>query len=329
MLTLTRRAVAPMPTLPRAGRRAARRGRHRASSWPMGCSSSRCGSATAGSTSWARWRGSRPAIGQVTALLGTYLALIQLLLMSRAPWLDRTFGRIGSPSAIAGSASRASGCIVGHGVFTTARLRALRWPVDPGREFWTLITTWDFVLMATRELALFIAVAVTSVRLARRSFPTRPGTASTSTPTSRSPSASPISSSSAPISSTTRSRGVLDRAVRRHLRTARSPFRFGAPIVVNCRASIPGRERGRGSAGRRLGLPVRPRARAVHDPRRPVRRGPVPDRGWWRAHPYSISAATEWALAPVHGQGARRRLRRARPPARSARAPSSRARTAT
>ena len=31
------------------------------------------------------------AAGQVTALLGTYLALIQLVLMSRSPWLDQVF----------------------------------------------------------------------------------------------------------------------------------------------------------------------------------------------------------------------------------------------
>ena len=30
--------------------------------------------------------------GQVTALLGTYLALIGLVLMSRSPWLDRLIG---------------------------------------------------------------------------------------------------------------------------------------------------------------------------------------------------------------------------------------------
>ena len=29
------------------------------------------------------------AIGQVTGLIGTYLALIQLLLMARMPWLDQ------------------------------------------------------------------------------------------------------------------------------------------------------------------------------------------------------------------------------------------------
>ena len=36
--------------------------------------------------------GSLTAVGQLTALLGTYLALIQLVLMARSPWLDQAFG---------------------------------------------------------------------------------------------------------------------------------------------------------------------------------------------------------------------------------------------
>src|SRR5690349_21043682 len=32
------------------------------------------------------------AAGQLTALLGTYLALVQLVLMARSPWLDQAFG---------------------------------------------------------------------------------------------------------------------------------------------------------------------------------------------------------------------------------------------
>ena len=32
------------------------------------------------------------AIGQVTALLGTYAAIVQIVLMSRSPWLDQVFG---------------------------------------------------------------------------------------------------------------------------------------------------------------------------------------------------------------------------------------------
>jgi multisubunit Na+/H+ antiporter MnhB subunit len=36
--------------------------------------------------------GAFTAGGQVTALLGTYLALMQLVLMGRSPWLDQAFG---------------------------------------------------------------------------------------------------------------------------------------------------------------------------------------------------------------------------------------------
>ena len=56
----------------------------------------RCGFATAAPTSSATGpAGILTAIGQVTALYGTYLALIQLVLMSRSPWLDETFGMDG------------------------------------------------------------------------------------------------------------------------------------------------------------------------------------------------------------------------------------------
>ena len=36
--------------------------------------------------------GTLTAVGQLTGLYGTYLALIQLVLMSRSPWLDQVFG---------------------------------------------------------------------------------------------------------------------------------------------------------------------------------------------------------------------------------------------
>ena len=35
------------------------------------------------------------AAGQLTALVGTYAALVQVLLMSRSPWLERRFGMDG------------------------------------------------------------------------------------------------------------------------------------------------------------------------------------------------------------------------------------------
>ncbi len=107
------------------------------------------------------------AVGQLTALMGTFFALLQLLLMSRAPWLDRTFGRDRLAWAHRWLGFATLWLLVSHGVFTT-----VGFAMADGRsvlgEAWTLITTWDFVLMATVSLGLFIAVAVTSIRLARR-----------------------------------------------------------------------------------------------------------------------------------------------------------------
>jgi predicted ferric reductase len=107
------------------------------------------------------------AIGQLTALIGTFFALIQLLLMSRAPWLDHVFGRDRLTQAHRWVGFASVWLIVAHFVFTTLGF-AMADGVDPVSEGWTLITTWDFVLMATVSMLLFIAVAVSSVRLARK-----------------------------------------------------------------------------------------------------------------------------------------------------------------
>jgi len=111
--------------------------------------------------------GIETAIGQITALYGTYLALIQLLLMSRAPLLDRLFGRDQLTLAHRWIGFGTVWLLVAHGLFTTLGF-AMADDASPVGEFWMLITTWDFVLMATVSLGLFIAVAVTSVRLARK-----------------------------------------------------------------------------------------------------------------------------------------------------------------
>ncbi len=107
------------------------------------------------------------AIGQVTALLGTYFALIQLVLMSRSPWLDQVFGmdRLAWAHRWLGFAT--IWLIAAHGVFTT-----VGWSMADGRsvldETTTLLGTYPFVLMATAGMACLVAVGVTSVRAVRR-----------------------------------------------------------------------------------------------------------------------------------------------------------------
>lgn len=107
------------------------------------------------------------AAGQLTALLGTYLALIGLVLMSRSPWLDRLFGlpRLASWHRWVGF-----GCVwllVAHTVLTTLGF-ALTTGSNALAETWSLLTTYPYVLMATVGLVMLVAVGITSVRIARR-----------------------------------------------------------------------------------------------------------------------------------------------------------------
>ncbi|HXZ99952.1 MAG TPA: ferric reductase-like transmembrane domain-containing protein [Candidatus Binatia bacterium] len=107
------------------------------------------------------------AIGQLAALLGTYSALVQVVLMSRSPWLDSIWGidRIAGWHRWLGFATVYLIC--GHVFFTTAGFA-----LADGRSFatqtWVFLTTYPYMLMAYVAIALFILIAVTSIRAARR-----------------------------------------------------------------------------------------------------------------------------------------------------------------
>ncbi len=107
------------------------------------------------------------AAGQLAALYGTYLILIQLLLMSRSPWLDQIFGmdRLASAHRWVGF-----GCVwllAAHGLLTI-----VGYGLGDGRgvvsEAWILVTTYPFVLWAVVGFGLFVTVAVSSMRAARQ-----------------------------------------------------------------------------------------------------------------------------------------------------------------
>jgi predicted ferric reductase len=105
--------------------------------------------------------------GQLTALLGTYVALIGLVLMSRSPWLDRL---IGGPRLAYWHRWVGFACVwllVGHTVLTTLGF-ALTTGSDAIAETWSLLTTYPYVLMATVGLVMLVAVGITSARIARR-----------------------------------------------------------------------------------------------------------------------------------------------------------------
>src|SRR6202140_3754642 len=107
------------------------------------------------------------AAGQVTALIGTYAALVQVLLMSRSPWLERRFGMDGLAQWHRWLGFGVTILIGAHVLFTTVGY-ALGNGNSVLAEAWNLVTTYPYVLMATAATGLLIMVAVTSLRMARR-----------------------------------------------------------------------------------------------------------------------------------------------------------------
>ncbi len=111
--------------------------------------------------------GTVTAAGQLTALYGTYLSLIGLLLMSRSPWLEGILGmdRLAGIHRLVGFST--VWLIGAHAVLTTVGY-AMGDGSSVVAEAWTLLTTYPYVLMATVSMGLFIAIAAASVRAARR-----------------------------------------------------------------------------------------------------------------------------------------------------------------
>ena len=107
------------------------------------------------------------AAGQVLGLVGTYAVLVELLLMSRIGWLERAIGfdRLAVWHRWAGFS--AVTLLVGHAVFIT-----LGYAQGTGQsiaaQLGDFIRHYADVLMSIVGLALFLAVAITSVRAGRR-----------------------------------------------------------------------------------------------------------------------------------------------------------------
>jgi predicted ferric reductase len=107
------------------------------------------------------------AFGEVSALAGTYAALLGVLFASRAPWLDQVFGSDGLRSVhrILGFVS--VWAIGAHAVVSTlAFAGGSIGSVVP--TFLSMVETVPGMLGAVVGMGLFVLVAVTSMRAARR-----------------------------------------------------------------------------------------------------------------------------------------------------------------
>jgi predicted ferric reductase len=107
--------------------------------------------------------------GQLAALLGTYLVLIQLVLMSRSPFLDQLLGMDRLALAHKWVGFSAFTLIFAHLVFTTAGYAAGDGSSFVG-EFAAFLTSYPWVLAATVGFGFLTAVAVSSIRAARQSL---------------------------------------------------------------------------------------------------------------------------------------------------------------
>ena len=107
------------------------------------------------------------AIGQLTALIGTYLILVQILLMSRIAWLERALGlgRLAVWHRWLGFTTL--WLITAHVVFTTVGY-ARGDHVSLWAQTRDFILHYPDVLMAWAGFALLVMVGVSSVRIARR-----------------------------------------------------------------------------------------------------------------------------------------------------------------
>jgi predicted ferric reductase len=107
------------------------------------------------------------AIGEIAALYGTYLVLVQLVLMSRSPWLDQVFGQDRIIAAHRWVGFGAIWLLVAHFIFTTIGF-GMADGSGPVAELFSLLGTYPFVLWSAAGLAIFVVVGITSVRAVRR-----------------------------------------------------------------------------------------------------------------------------------------------------------------
>ncbi|HEY4398064.1 MAG TPA: ferredoxin reductase family protein [Acidimicrobiia bacterium] len=109
------------------------------------------------------------AVGQVTGLLGAYAILVELLLMARIPWLERYLGLNRLAVWHRWNGFGAVWLLVAHTVFITIGYGEANRQSLAGQTL-DFVTHYPDVLMAFVGLALFIGVAIASVRLARRTL---------------------------------------------------------------------------------------------------------------------------------------------------------------
>ncbi len=107
------------------------------------------------------------AAGRVTGLLGTYLILVQVLLMARLPWLERLIGTVRLVVWHRLNGIYSVGLLLAHTVLIVLGY-AVTDHAGIAHETSAVVLTYPDVLVGTIGLGLLVAVAALSARAARR-----------------------------------------------------------------------------------------------------------------------------------------------------------------
>ena len=110
------------------------------------------------------------SLGRLTGLLGTYLALVQILLVARLPWLERLAGFDTLTYWHRRNGKLCLSLLLAHTVLITAGY-TLAGRTSLWHEISKLLTSYDDMITATVGLGLLIVVVVTSLVIVRRRLP--------------------------------------------------------------------------------------------------------------------------------------------------------------
>ncbi|WP_084757145.1 ferredoxin reductase family protein [Micromonospora cremea] len=113
------------------------------------------------------WAEGLTSLGRLTGLVAADLLLIQVLLMARVPWIERTYGqdRLARWHRVVGFVS--FNLLLAHIVLITVGY-AETGGVSVTAEAWSLVTTFPGVLLAVAGAVALTMVVLTSLRAARR-----------------------------------------------------------------------------------------------------------------------------------------------------------------
>lgn len=113
------------------------------------------------------WAAGLTSVGRISGLFAAQLLLVQVLLMSRLPLLERAYGRVRLAGIHRLTGLWSFGLMITHIVTIVAGYASARWSLVPA-TLWQLLTGYGGVLLAAAGVVCLIMVVATSLKASRR-----------------------------------------------------------------------------------------------------------------------------------------------------------------